>query len=178
MYQSNRAIRLALLWLLMLLATGCTAVPEGLQPVKDFKLQQYLGKWYEIARLDHSFERNLEQVSAQYSLREDGGVAVLNRGFNVKTGRWEEADGKAYFVAAEDVGHLKVSFFGPFYNSYVVFELELQNYQYALVCGPNRDYLWLLSRQPHIDQQLQQQLLARMAEAGFATDALLWVNQR
>ena len=103
---------------------GCVGMPPGVEPVEDFELDRYLGKWYEIARLDHSFERGLSRVSAEYSLREDGGVRVVNRGYSDKSGKWKESEGKAYFVDGDDTGYLKVSFFGPFYGSYVVFELE------------------------------------------------------
>lgn len=91
---------------------GCTGIPENVKPVVDFDLQRYLGKWYEIARLDHSFERGLSHVTATYTLREDGGVRVTNRGYSDKNHQWKEAEGKAYFVQGPDVGYLKVSFFG------------------------------------------------------------------
>ncbi len=135
------------LWL-TLLFTGCVGMPDRVEPVHDFKVQNYLGRWYEIARLDHSFERGLTRVSADYSLREDGGLKVVNRGYSEKEKRWKEATGKAYFVKALELGYLKVSFFGPFYGSYVIFDLDHDNYQYSLVCGPDRGYLWILARTP------------------------------
>lgn len=98
------------------LIAGCTGVPEGIKPIEDFTLDRYRGKWYEIARLDHSFERGLSRVTAEYSLREDGGVKVVNRSFDAEHARWKQSEGKAYFVGAPNVGHLKVSFFGPFYG--------------------------------------------------------------
>ena len=98
----------------ILLFYGCTSIPDGLQPVTGFELESYLGKWYEIARLDHSFERNLSKVTAHYCLRQDGGVEVVNQGFNQKSGKWEMVTGKAYFIEKENVGSLKVSFFAPF----------------------------------------------------------------
>ena len=113
--------------LISIFLTGCLGTPEGVRPVEQFELSRYLGKWYEIARLDHSFERGLENVTAEYSLKGDGGVRVLNRGFSVKDDKWKQAEGKAYFVRGEDEGHLKVSFFGPFYGSYVVFDLDKDN---------------------------------------------------
>lgn len=131
-----------------LLLTGCLGMPDTVQPVEKFELDRYLGKWYEIARLDHSFERGLEQVTAEYSLRDDGGVSVVNRGYSTEKEEWSEAEGKAYFARSPDEGYLKVSFFGPFYGSYVVFELDQENYQYAFVSGPNHEYLWLLARTP------------------------------
>jgi lipocalin len=113
-------------WGLMIafLFTGCVGVPKGVQPVQGFALDRYMGRWYEIARLDHSFERGLSHVTAEYSMRKDGGVRVLNRGYSENNKEWKSAEGKAYFVKSPDQGYLKVSFFGPFYGSYVVFELE------------------------------------------------------
>jgi apolipoprotein D and lipocalin family protein len=108
-----------------------------------------LGKWYEIARFDHSFERGQSRVSAEYSLRDDGAVRVLNRGYSAAEKVWQEAEGKARFAKGADQGFLKVSFFGPFYGSYVVFELDA-DYQHALVCGPDRSYLWILARTPQM----------------------------
>lgn len=164
--------------LLSLLLTGCTGVPEGVEPVKNFKLDRYLGKWYEIARLDHSFERGLSRVTAEYTMRDDGGVKVINRGYSVKKGAWDEAEGKAYFVGATDIGHLKVSFFGPFYGAYVIYELDQENYQYALVSGPDRSYLWLLARSPSLDQQIQDKLIAKAAALGFDTSKLIYVEHQ
>ncbi|WP_160151904.1 lipocalin family protein [Microbulbifer sp. ALW1] len=165
-----------LLLLCSLLAASCTGVPEGVAPIDDFTLDRYLGKWYEIARLDHSFERGLSRVTAEYSLRDDGGVKVVNRGFDAERARWQQSEGKAYFVGAPNVGHLKVSFFGPFYGSYVIFELD-DDYRYAMVSGPDRSYLWLLSRTPTVDASLKQRFLQRAAELGFDADALIFVEQ-
>lgn len=162
----------------LLLLAGCLGMPEKVTPVQGFELDRYLGKWYEIARLDHSFERGLEQITAQYSLREDGGVRVLNRGFSVADNQWEQAEGKAYFVESSDTAYLKVSFFGPFYGSYVVFGLDKDNYQHAFVAGPDLSYLWLLSRTPTPDQALLNQFVDKAAQAGFATDELIYVKQQ
>jgi len=166
-----------LLLLAPILLTACLGVPEGVRPVTGFELDRYLGSWYEIARLDHSFERGLTRVTAEYSLREDGGVRVVNRGYDAAAGDWREAVGKAYFVEDEDLGYLKVSFFGPFYGSYVVFELDQDDYRYAFVAGPDRSYLWLLARTPTIDEALRQRFVDRAAELGFDTDALIFVEQ-
>ncbi|WP_082888473.1 lipocalin family protein [Marinobacter sp. LQ44] len=114
----------ALLTTLLLLLTGCTGLPKGIEPVTGFDQDRYLGTWYEIARLDHSFERSLSQVTADYTLNDDGSIKVINRGYNAEKGEWKEAQGRAKFVGDSEVGHLKVSFFGPFYASYVVFELD------------------------------------------------------
>ena len=163
--------------LFALLLASCTGTPEGISPVKGFELPRYLGTWHEIARLDHSFERGMSQVTADYSLNDDGSVKVVNRGYLADKNEWKEAIGKAKFVGAEDVGHLKVSFFGPFYGGYVIYELDHEGYQYAFVTSYNRDYLWLLARTPQISDALKQQFLQQAAALGFDTGALIWVEQ-
>jgi apolipoprotein D and lipocalin family protein len=161
----------------VLYLSGCLGMPKSVTPVNDFELDKYLGKWYEIARLDHSFERGMEQVTAEYSLREDGGVQVKNRGFSKKSNKWSEAEGKAFFVGKSSDGYLKVSFFGPFYGSYVVFELDKDKYQYAFVSGPNTSYLWLLSRTPTVDEDILSQFIKKAKNIGFETEKLIYVNQ-
>ena len=155
---------------------GCLGMPESVTPVKGFVIGNYIGKWYEIARLDHSFERGLECVTAEYSLREDGGVKVVNRGFSVEKDQWREVRGKAYFVNEPDEGYLKVSFFGPFYGAYVVFELDKDNYQYAFVTGPNKSYLWLLSRTQTVGSDVLAQFIGKAKMLGYETDTLIYVN--
>tara|TARA_B100001142_G_scaffold118114_1_gene120249 strand:+ start:313 stop:777 length:465 start_codon:yes stop_codon:yes gene_type:complete len=152
-------------------------LPEGITPVSDFEINKYLGKWYEIARLDHSFERGLDKVSAEYSLREDGGIKVVNKGYSNRDKDWSEAEGKAYFVKSKDEGLLKVSFFGPFYGSYIIFELDKENYQYSFVAGNSRSYLWLLSRTPTVSQDIIDKFVIRSKELGFEIEKLIYVNQ-
>lgn len=163
---------------LVLFLSGCVGIPDAVTPVNNFQLERYLGRWYEIARLDHSFERGLSRVTADYSLRPDGGVRVVNRGYSEKEKAWKEAEGKAYFVNEAGSGHLKVSFFGPFYGSYVVFELDHENYQYALVCGPNKSYLWMLARSPEVPDTLKKTLAEKAAALGFDTGQLIYVDHR
>lgn len=170
-------MRIYLILLLSFFSSGCLGLPEGLHPVKEFNLNQYLGKWYEIARLDHSFERGLVRVTAEYSLRDDGGVRVVNKGFSISENRWKEAEGKAYFVKGQDVGHLKVSFFGPFYGSYAVFDLDKENYQYAFVSSNNTSYLWLLARTPTVSKEIIDRFVKKSKALGFDTDALIFVDQ-
>jgi apolipoprotein D and lipocalin family protein len=170
-------MRIIILLLVSLFLTACTGMPENITPVKKFELDRYLGKWYEIARLDHSFERGLEKITAEYTLREDGGVSVINRGYSPKNDEWNVAEGKAYFVNDENEGYLKVSFFGPFYGSYVIFELDEENYQYAFISGPNTSYLWLLSRSPTLPQEIIARFIQRTTELGFDTSNLIVVNQ-
>ena len=155
---------------------GCVGIPEGVEPVDDFQLDRYLGTWYEIARLDHSFERGLDRVTAEYSLREDGGVRVINRGYSVSEDQWKEAEGKAYFVRDETTGYLKVSFFGPFYGSYIIFDLDTNEYRYSFVSGPNRSYLWLLSRTPEVGPETLDHFLESAAALGFDLDELILVD--
>lgn len=160
------------------LLTSCTSVPDGIEPVRGFDADRYLGTWYEIARLDHSFERGLSKVSADYSRNDDGSIKVINRGYNAGEGRWEAADGRAVFVQHENIGHLKVSFFGPFYASYVVFELEQEGYSYAYVTGYNREYLWFLSRTKEVSDEAVEAFKRRARAEGFDLDGLIVVEQR
>ena len=169
-------MKILLLLALSFILSACTGKPDGVVAVKEFELDSYLGKWYEIARLDHSFERGLDNISAEYSLRDDGGVKVINSGFSKEDGEWQQAEGKAFFVDETDKGHLKVSFFGPFYGSYVIFELDRKNHQYAFVSGPNTSYLWLLARTPQVDEKVTEQFIKRSQELGFDTSKLIYVE--
>lgn len=162
--------------LLTLALSACTGIPDGVEPVADFSLDKYLGKWYEIARLDHSFERGLNNISAEYSLRDNGGVKVVNQGYSEENKKWKRAEGKAFFVDQTDLGHLKVSFFGPFYGSYIVFELDRENYQYAFVSGPDTSYLWLLARTPNVEPEIVDKFVAKSKSMGFDTDKLIYVK--
>lgn len=170
-------------WLLLmmmlqpLLLTGCVGVPDGVEPVTGFEVERYLGKWYEIARLDHGFERGLTHVTAEYAPRDDGGLRVVNSGYSAKAGEWKEATGRAYFVGDEDVASLKVSFFGPFFGGYNVIALDRDDYQWALVSGPNRGYLWILARERTLAPAIRERLVARARELEFAADDLIWVPQ-
>ena len=161
--------------LLVLFLSACTGLPKGIEPVADFELDRYLGKWFEIARLDHRFERGLSNVTAEYSIREPGLVNVVNRGYLSEKGEWKEAIGKAKFKDSDDIGHLLVSFFGPFYASYVIFELD--DYQTAFVVGNSRDYLWLLSRTPEVSAATRALFMEKIVELGFDPSELEWVVQ-
>lgn len=164
-----------------------SACSEGMSPeaeqaiVPSFDPTQYVGTWYEIARLDNRFEKGLEQVTAQYSIEADGTLKVVNRGFNAKKNDWSEAVGKAKFVDPANAdgtrtGRLKVSFFGPFYGEYNILELDKPYYNYALVSS-GRDYLWILSRTPQLTYPIKQHLMAKAKALGFATDQLLFIRQ-
>jgi apolipoprotein D and lipocalin family protein len=170
-----------ILFALVLLLAACMGLPENVKVVESVNARQYLGTWYEIARLDQSFERGLEKITATYSLKEDGGIKVLNRGFNVAKNEWKEAEGKAYFVDPPNAdkthtGKLKVSFFGPFYGAYNIIELDKPNYNYVMICGPDKTYLWILSRTPQLAEPIKQELVAKAKALGFATDKLIYVT--
>ena len=156
--------------------TGCVGVPDGIDPIQGFEAKRYLGTWYEIARLDHSFERGLQQVTANYSMRQDGGIRVINRGLKTASQQWKEAEAKAYFVEDRSTGHLKVSFFGPFYAPYIIFHLGA-DYEYALVTSTSKSYFWLLSRSKTIDDKLKIDLIEMIDKLGFETESLIFVYQ-
>ena len=165
------------IFLIPLLLIGCVNIPDDISPVTGFNIERYLGTWYEIARLDHSFERGLERVTAHYSLRDDNGIKVVNKGFNPKKNKWKEARGKAYFVGDPKVGRLKVSFWGPFYGGYNIIELDKVNYSYSLVCGPTKSFLWILSRNPKMEGHIISELIRKARSLGFETDGLILVRQ-
>lgn len=160
-----------------LILAGCTGGPPGgLTVVENFDITRYEGRWYEIARLDHRFERGLNDVTAVYTLQDDNTVRVVNRGYSDTEQDWEEAVGRARFVDEPTVGALKVSFFGPFYGAYNVVALDHQAYQWALVTGPNHNYLWILAREPVLAEATLQRLITMAAQAGFETDNLITVS--
>lgn len=154
---------------------GETGIPSGCQAVEGFELERYLGLWHEIARLDHSFERGLERVTAHYARRDDDGVAVTNRGFNPDDNEWDEADGKAYFEEGPDIGRFRVSFFGPFYAGYNILWLD-DDYEHAIVAGPNHGFLWLLARSPDVAPDMYERMVMLARQSGFDTDALIRVS--
>ncbi len=161
-----------------MLLSGCVRVPEGVTTVNGFDINRYLGKWFEIARLDHSFERGLENVTAEYSLNDDGGINVVNRGYDPEQNKWKQAEGKAFFVGESTAGQLKVSFFGPFYGGYNIIALDKKEYTYSMVCGPDRSYLWILSRTPEMDRLSLKELVSQAKKLGFDAEALIYVNQK
>lgn len=162
--------------LISVFIVSCVSIPDDISPVTDFEIERYLGTWHEIARLDHSFERGLEKVTAHYSIRADGGIKVVNRGFNPKKEKWKEATGKAYFVDDPKIGRLKVSFWGPFYGGYNIIEVDKKEYSYSLLCGPNKSYLWILSRTPQMEEPLRNRLINKARALGFETDKLIFVK--
>lgn len=162
--------------LVLALLAGCASSqpPAGVRAVSPFSLERYQGRWYEIARLDHSFERGMSDVSAFYTPQADGSVRVVNRGFDTEHQRWREAVGKALFTGAPTTGSLKVSFFGPFYGGYHVAALD-PDYRWALVLGPDTSYAWILARDKQLEPAQRATIVARAQALGVDTNALIWV---
>ncbi len=154
---------------------SCASIPKGAAAVKPFDKERYLGKWYEIARLDFKFERNLNNTTADYSLNENGTIKVDNQGYNTVKKEWTQAIGKAKFVGDDKIAMLKVSFFGPFYSGYNVVALD-EEYRYALVAGKNLDYLWILSREITIPDEIKARYLKVAEGIGYNTSDLVWVQ--
>jgi len=155
-------------------------IDEKVDVVDNFTINNYLGTWYEIARLDHSFERGMDKVTASYQLDGDK-VIVTNRGYYVDKQVWKEANGKAYFIEGSDKGLLKVSFFGPFYGAYQIHDATQDAnglYTDALVIGPDNSYAWILSRNKQIAPETKQRFVMKMEKLGIQTSNILWVNQQ
>lgn len=159
----------------ILLINSCSSIPEKAKPVENFDVNRYLGVWYEIARFDFRFEKDLDNTSAQYQLDENGNVMVLNSGYNFVKNKWTKADGLAKFRGNKDIAALKVSFLGPFYAGYNVVALDEQ-YQYALIAGKNLDYLWILSRTKTIPEEIKTEYITIAQEIGYDTSKLIWVK--
>lgn len=160
-----------------LLLAGCTGIPQGITVVDNFALDRYLGKWYEIARIDNRFEKGIDRATAVYSLSEDGSVKVVNSGYKVKKKEWKTVEGRGVFIDDTTKGALKVSFFGPFYASYNVIDLDRENYSWSVVCGQNLSYFWILSRTPEMEQSLFDKLLGNAGSMGFDTSRIHRVPQ-
>ena len=173
-------MRLILTLLTALILTSCTMIDKKVDVVENFTIDNYLGTWYEIARLDHSFERGMDNVTATYQLDADK-VIVTNRGYHVDKQVWKEAIGKAYFIEGSDKGLLKVSFFGPFYGAYQIHDAIQDTsgrYSDALVIGPDNSYAWILSRHKQIAPETKQRFVIKMAKLGIQNSDIIWVNQQ
>lgn len=173
--KTKQFIYLLLIFTSMTGLYSCATIPKGAVAVKPFDKEKYLGKWYEIARKDFKFERNLSNTTAEYSLNENGTIKVNNQGYNTIKGEWKQAIGKAKFVGEENTAMLKVSFFGPFYSGYNVLAID-DEYKYALIAGESTKYLWILSREVNIPEEIKENYLKIANEIGFYTDDLVWVE--
>ncbi|PUB34367.1 apolipoprotein D and lipocalin family protein [Elizabethkingia sp. YR214] len=158
------------------LLSSCSNIPKNAKPIESFDANRYLGTWYEIARFDYKFERNLDNVTAQYSFKENGEIKVLNSGYNTQTQEWKSATGSAKFRKDKTIAALKVSFFKPFYAGYNVIALD-KDYKYALVAGQSLKYLWILSREKSIPENIKEEYLKKAQSIGYDTSKLIWVKQ-
>jgi len=168
-------IYLLLIYAIMTGLYSCSTIPNGAVAVKPFDKERYLGKWYEIARKDFKYERDLSNTTAEYSLNDNGTIKIVNQGYNTKKGEWTQAIGKAKFVGEENIAKLKVSFFGPFYSGYNVIAID-DEYKYALVAGESLKYLWILSREINIPVEIKDKYLKIAEEIGYNTADLIWVK--
>jgi len=165
----------AIMAVIVTIFTSCVGIPDGVTAVQNFNKDKYLGKWYEIARFDFRFERNLDNTTAQYSINPDGSIKVLNKGYNYVKKEWDSAEGKAKFIGSETEARLKVSFFGPFYAGYNVVDID-ENYQNALIYGNSTEYIWILSRNKTIDEATKKRFIEKAKKDGFDVSKLIWVN--
>lgn len=178
MGKKNRRIKVCLALLGMSALTGCLSQkPKDLSVIQDFEVKPYLGTWYEIARFDHVFERGLDQCRAEYALREDGRVSVLNAGRDIRSGTRKTAEGVASLAGAPNEGSLRVTFFWPFTGGYNILAWQRETPSYALVCGNTKDYFWILARDASLPPETRQKILDQAQGWGFATNRLIWVNQ-
>jgi apolipoprotein D and lipocalin family protein len=159
----------------VLYSCGVSTIPKKATAVTNFDKARYLGKWYEVARLDYKYEKDMDNVTANYSLNDNGTIKVANKGYNVKKDEWEQSIGKAKFVKKDDVGMLRVSFFGPFYSGYNVIAID-PDYKYALVAGESLKCLWILSRETTIPAHIHAEYLKKAQEIGYDISALIWVK--
>ncbi|HUH73822.1 MAG TPA: lipocalin family protein [Chitinophagales bacterium] len=162
---------------ILILVSSCKTIPQGAQAVSPFEKEKYLGKWYEIARLDFKFEKNMNNTTAEYSINDNGSIKVENKGYDTVKEKWKQAIGKAKFIGDENVAKLKVSFFGPFYSGYNVIAIDPE-YQFALVAGKNTDYLWILSRETSIPDDIKAKYLKIAEDIGYQTSDLIWVEHQ
>jgi len=153
------------------------SIPKSVKAVKPLNIKKYIGKWYEIARIDYLFEKGLTHTTADYSINKDGSISVVNRGFSIKKGEFVEAHGKAEFAGSPDEGKLKVSFFGPISSGYNVIKID-SGYNYALVAGEDFDHLWILSRKTTIPEEVKKEFLEIAEKSGYDISRLVWVDQQ
>lgn len=158
-----------------MLFVGCSASSQIDKTTKNtLDLNRYLGKWYEIARFDHSFERGMIGTTAEYTVLPNGKIEVINSG--LKDGKIKVAKGKARIPDLQHPRNLEVSFFLWFYAEYNILELDEEHYQYALIGSKSDKYLWILNRKPQMDQETKQFLLTKARERGYQTENLIWLD--
>lgn len=151
-------------------------VRSKVEVVRNFDVNKYLGTWYEIARIDFRWEKNLKNVQAEYSINEEGALKVQNQGVDINSEKLKISKGKIKFADEETMGALRVSFFGPFYSGYNIVQLN-PNYQDVLVFGDSLDYMWILSREKTLSEDRISKYLAYAEACGFQTSRLTWTIQ-
>lgn len=170
-----KIFKLLIITSFVLLFTACSSKNPPLQTVEKVELNKYLGTWYEIARFEHFFERDCKNVTANYSMMNEETIKVINRCTKIQTNEKKEAMGRAYEID-ETNSKLKVSFFRPFYGDYWVLMLD-ENYKYAVVGTPSREYLWILSRDSKLDEKIKNEILQKLPSLGFDSSKLIWTIQ-
>lgn len=158
-----------------LLSSSCASIPKNATAVHNFEVNRYLGSWYEISRFDYRFEKDLDNVAAQYRLNDNGTIKVINSGYNLKKNEWKSTKGEAKFKKNKSIAEIKVSFFKPFYSGYNVVAID-KEYKYALVAGRNLNYLWILSREKTIPENIKKEYLSLAQKIGYDTSKLVWVK--
>lgn len=155
---------------LMISFVGCIDEKQHppLATVSRVDINRYLGLWYEIARIDHSFQKDCVASTAEYSLRPDGSIKVVNkcRKKDIQ-GELASVEGKAWVIDKDTNAWLKVQFFWPFRGDYVIIDLDGKDYSYAVVGHPSRDYLWVLSRVPQMDDGTYREILNKISQQGY-----------
>lgn len=157
------------------LSSCAVGIPKGATAVQNFNADKYLGKWYEIARFDFRFEKNMNNTTAEYSIKSNGNIEVKNRGYDYIKNKWKASVGEAKFVNDPTEARLKVSFFKPIWAGYNVIDID-EDYKYALIAGNNLDYLWILSREKTIPESYKQRFLEKAKSLGYKTEDLIWVK--
>lgn len=168
-----RFFYLSLIMIMGLFLVSCVGSTSHIAPVKNFELEKYMGIWYEIIRLPHSFENGLTDVSATYKIKDDGEISVLNKGYRKDSDKWTSVEGYAYFKGDKKTGELEVVFFWPFAGDYKVIYLD-NEYKYAVVTGSTMSYFWLLSRTPDVDQVTIDKFISMAKSWGFETDKFIY----
>lgn len=171
----KKILRVFLCFAILVGSGSCVSIPPGAAAIQQFETSKYLGKWYEIARIDFIFEKDLNNTSAEYGRRTDGQISVTNRGFNTVKGIWQESLGTARFRTVKENGELEVSFFPPFFSAYNIIAIDV-DYQYALIAGDSLQYLWILSRTKTIPESVKNEYVRMAASIGYNTASLIWVH--
>lgn len=155
---------------------GNPKIPNNVSPVTGFELNRYLGKWFEVARVDNRFEKGLIKTTAEYTLNGDGTMNVLNSGIDEISVRHKRASGTAVFVRNKYEGALKVSFFGPFYGDYNIVDLD-EDYRWAIIVGSSPKYFWVLSRTAEVPEELRERAIKAASEVGVPPENVKWIQQ-